>query len=109
MIVIGKEGDQGALISAVKAGADGYIRYKFWTILRTLVHQVVSLKLAYPSLMLGSLLRGLISLSGRTTPPERFSIGNRERDLLVGVQGLNLAIADQLHLSPHTVRAPYRT
>ena len=109
VIVIGSEEDQATLISAVKAGADGYV-----TVADSVddlvgaLHQVCRGESRIPSLMLGSLLRGLIELRREDDAAlERFtSLGNREREVLEElVTGLdNHAIAAKLHLSPHTVR-----
>jgi DNA-binding NarL/FixJ family response regulator len=109
VIVVGSEGDQGTLISAVKAGADGYV-----TVADSVddlvgaLHQVHRGESRIPPLMLGSLLRGLIELRREDDAAlERFaSLGNREREVLVElVAGLDHhTIATKLHLSPHTVR-----
>ncbi len=110
VIVVGAEGDQGMLLSAVKAGADGYV-----TVADSVddlvgaLHQVCRGESHIPSLMLGALLRGLIELRREDDAAlERFaSLGKREREVLVGlVAGLDhRAIAARAHLSPHTVRS----
>ena len=109
VIVVGSEGDHATLISAVKAGADGYVTVADSVDdLVDALHQVCRGESRIPSLMLGSLLRGLIELRREDDAAiERFaSLGNREREVLVElVAGLDHhAIAARLHLSPHTVR-----
>ena len=109
VIVVGLEGDHGTLVSAVKAGADGYVT------VADSVDELVSAPaagvprgVAVPPTMLGSLLRGLIELRRQDDAAfERFAaLGSREREVLVELaDGLdNNAIAAKLHLSPHTVR-----
>jgi DNA-binding NarL/FixJ family response regulator len=109
VIVIGLEGDHATLLSAVKAGADGYVTVADSVDdLAGALHQVCRGESRIPSSMLGSLLRGLIELRREDDAAlERFaSLGKREREVLVGlVAGLDQrAIAARAHLSPHTVR-----
>ncbi len=109
VIVVGSEADQSTLLSAVKAGADGYV-----TVTDSVdelvgaLHQVRRGESHIPSLMLGSLLRGLIELRREDDAAlERFAgLGKREREVLVElVAGRdNQSIAARAHLSPHTVR-----
>ena len=109
VIVIGLEADHATLISAVKAGADGYVTVADSVDdLVDAMLQVCRGESRIPPLMLGSLLRGLIELRREDDAAlERFTgLGNREREVLVELAaGLdNHAIAAKLHLSPHTVR-----
>ena len=109
VIVIGSEGDQATLLSAVQAGADGYVTAADSVDdLVGALHQVCRGESRIPSSMLGSLLRGLIELRREDDAAlERFAgLGKREREVLVGlVAGLDQhAIAARAHLSPHTVR-----
>ena len=109
VIVVGSEGDQSTLLLAVKAGADGYVTVSDSVDdLVDALHQVRRGESRIPSLMLGSLLRGLIELRREDDAAlERFAnLSKREREVLVGlVTGLDHhAIAARAHLSPHTVR-----
>lgn len=109
VIVLGLEGDHGTLVSAVKAGADGYVTVADSVDeLVSALQQVCRGESRVPPLMLGSLLRGLIELRRQDDAAfERFAaLGSREREVLVELaDGLdNNAIAAKLHLSPHTVR-----
>jgi DNA-binding NarL/FixJ family response regulator len=109
VIVVGPEGDQTTLLSAVKAGADGYLSVAdSIENLIGAVHQVRQGQSRIPPLMLGALLRGLIEMHREDDAAlERFaSLSQRERGVLVElVAGLDHhAIAAKLHLSPHTTR-----
>jgi len=109
VVVIGVEGDQDTLLSAVKAGADGYVTVADSVDdLVAALHQVCRGESRIPSTMLGSLLRGLIELRREDDAAlERFaSLGKREREVLVElVAGIdNQSIAAKTNLSPHTVR-----
>jgi DNA-binding NarL/FixJ family response regulator len=109
VLVAGMERDDCTLLSAVKAGADGFV-----TVgdspddLVDALHQVAQGESHVPPPMLGALLRGLIDFRREDDAAvERFaSLGKREREVLAGlVNGLgDAAIAAQLHLSPHTTR-----
>ena len=109
VIVVGLGGDHATLVSAVKAGADGYV-----TVADSVdelvgaLQQVCRGESRIPPRMLGSLLRGLIELRRESDAAfERFAtLGSREREVLAELaDGLdNNAIATKLHLSPHTVR-----
>jgi len=109
VIVIGPSGDNSVLISAVKAGADGFVTVNdSIDDLVDAVHQVSGGASHIPPMMLGGLLRGLIEFRREDDAAfERFaSLGKREREVLVGIcAGLgDQAIAARLHLSPHTAR-----
>jgi DNA-binding NarL/FixJ family response regulator len=109
VIVVGPDEDPTTLLSAVKAGADGYVSVAdgFEDLIGA-VHQVRRGESRIPPLMLGTLLRGLIELRREDDAAlERFaSLSPREREVLVAlVTGLDHhAIAVKLHLSPHTTR-----
>lgn len=109
VIVIGPPGDDSVLISAVKAGADGFVTAN--DSIDDLVDAVLEVSEGashIPPMMLGGLLRGLIEFRREDDGAfERFaSLGKREREVLVGIcAGLgDQAIAARLHLSPHTTR-----
>ena len=109
VIVIGPSGDNSVLISAVKAGADGFVTVNdSIDDLVDAVHEVSRGASHIPPMMLGGLLRGLIEFRREDDAAfERFaSLGKREREVLVGIcAGLgDQAIAARLHLSPHTAR-----
>lgn len=109
VIVIGPSRDDSVLISAVKAGADGFVTVN--DSIEDLVDAVreVSRGASHiPPMMLGGLLRGLIEFRREDDAAfERFaSLRKREREVLVGICGGlgDQAIAARLHLSPHTTR-----
>ena len=109
VIVIGPSGDNNVLISAVKAGADGFVTVNYSIDdLIDAVHEVSRGTSHIPPMMLGGLLRGLIEFRREDDAAfERFaSLRKREREVLVGIcAGLgDQAIATRLHLSPHTSR-----
>jgi DNA-binding NarL/FixJ family response regulator len=109
VLVIGPSTDDGVLVSAVKAGADGFVSINdTLDDLTQAVHEVSRGASHIPPMMLGGLLRGLIEFRREDDAAfERFaSLGKREREVLAGIcAGLgDQAIADRLHLSPHTAR-----
>lgn len=109
VIVLGPAGDDGVLLSAVKAGADGFVSVDDSVDdLAEAVRQVRRGESYIPPMMLGGLLRGLIQFRREDDAAfERFaSLGKREREVLVGMcAGLSdQAIAAKLYLSPHTAR-----
>jgi DNA-binding NarL/FixJ family response regulator len=109
VLVTGQEGDSSTLLSAVKAGADGFVTSgESLNDLAEAVQQVSRGESRIPPPMLGALLRGLIDFRREDDAAfERFAgLGKREREVLAGlVAGLgDHAIAAQLHLSPHTAR-----
>ena len=109
VVVIGPDGDDTALISAVKAGADGFVTVddSVDEVVGAL-YKVCKGESHIPPMMLGSLLRSLIEFRREDDGAfERFaSLGKREREVLVEIcAGLgDQAIAAKLHLSPHTAR-----
>ena len=109
VVVVGPDGDDEVLISAVKAGADGFVTVD------DSIDEVVSAlykvcrgESHIPPMMLGGLLRGLIEFRREDDSAfERFAnLGKREREVLVEIcAGLgDQEIAAKLHLSPHTAR-----
>lgn len=109
VIVIGPAGHDAMLLSAVKAGADGFVTVQdSIDDLVGALHKVCRGESHVPSMMLGTLLRGLIEFRREDDAAfERFaSLGKREREVLVEIcSGLgDQAIATKLHLSPHTAR-----
>jgi DNA-binding NarL/FixJ family response regulator len=109
VLVTGLEGDDSTLLSAVKAGADGFVTVgESVDDLVDALHQVSRGESRIPPPMLGALLRGLIDFRREDDAAfERFaSLGKREREVLAGlIDGLgDQAIAANLHLSPHTAR-----
>jgi DNA-binding NarL/FixJ family response regulator len=109
VLVTGPDGDNSTLLSAVKAGADGFVTSgESLDDLVEAVQQVSRGESRIPPPMLGALLRGLIDFRREDDAAfERFAgLGKREREVLAGlVAGLgDHAIAAQLHLSPHTAR-----
>lgn len=109
VIVIGPSADGDVLISAVKAGADGFVTVNDSVDqLADAISEVSRGASHVPPMMLGDLLRGLIEFRREDDAAfERFaSLGKREREVLVGIcAGLgDQAIAARLHLSPHTTR-----
>jgi DNA-binding NarL/FixJ family response regulator len=109
VIVLGPEGDDGVLLSAVKAGADGFVSDDDSVDdLVEALKQVRRGESHIPPTMLGGLLKGLIQFRREDDAAfERFaSLGKREREVLVGMcVGLSdQAIAARLYLSPHTAR-----
>lgn len=109
VVVIGPAGDDGPLLAAVKAGADGFV-----TVEESIDGLVVALQKVcsgeshVPPMMLGKLLRGLIEFRREDDAAvERFaSLGKREREVLLEMcAGLgDQSIAAKLNLSRHTAR-----
>jgi two-component system nitrate/nitrite response regulator NarL len=109
VLVVGGEQDDSTLLSAVKAGADGFVTVgDSLDDLVDALRRVAQGESHIPPPMLGALLRGLIDFRREDDAAvERFAgLGKREREVLAGlVDGLgDAAIAAKLNLSPHTAR-----
>lgn len=109
VLILSEAPDEGVLLAAVEAGADGYIdRESSLSELVAAVRRLHSGEACIPPGMLGVLLRRLIERRrGEDSAVDRFSrLSRREKEVFaLMVQGLdNRAIAAALVVSPHTVR-----